>query len=164
MQTSSRRTTGLRWTVGIVALVILGAGCNSSAEPSPIDLPSSSLSAGTRGRAVVTDSAWAADPITIENAHIDGDTLIATVTHGGGCRTHDYQLIVGTAWMESFPVQAPGRMSHDAHGDPCKALLRHELRINLTPIADVYRVNYRREHGTVSLLLAGSSSLLWYMF
>lgn len=113
---------------------------------------------------MVTDSAWPADAITIDSAHIDGDTLIAHIAHGGGCRTHDYQLVVGTAWMESFPVQAPGRMSHNAHGDPCKALLRRELRISLTPIADVYRVSYHRDHGTVSLLLTGSSSLLWYMF
>ena len=151
-------------TVGIAALIILVAGCNSSSEPSPVDLPSNALSANTRGQAVVTDSAWPADAISIDSVEIDGDTLIANVTHGGGCRTHDYKLVVGTAWMESFPVQAPGRMSHDAHGDQCKALIRRELRISLKPIADVYRVTYQREHGTVSLLLAGSGSLLWYMF
>jgi hypothetical protein len=164
MQTSSRRATGLRLTVGIVALVSLAAGCNSSSEPTPVDLPSNALSADTRGRAVVTDSLWPADAISIDSVHIDGDTLIANVTHGGGCRTHDYKLVVGTAWMESFPVQAPGRMSHDAHGDLCKALIRRELRISLTPIADAYRMTYNREHGTVSLVLKGSSSLLWYMF
>jgi len=164
MLTSPRRSA-LWLTIGIAAFVALIAGCNSSAEPSPApELPASSLSTGTRGKAVVTDSAWPADAITIDSAHIDGDTLIAHITHGGGCRTHDYQLVVGTAWMESFPVQAPGRVSHNAHSDPCKALLRRELRISLTPIADAYRLSYHREHGTVSLLLAGSSSLLWYMF
>jgi len=163
MQTSSRRATGFHLTVGIAAFVILVAGCNSSSEPSPVDFPSA-LSGDTRGQAVVTDSVWPADAISIDSVHIDGDTLIADVTHGGGCRTHDYKLVVGTAWMESFPVQAPGRMSHDAHGDLCKALIRRELRISLTPIADAYRATYQREHGTVSLLLAGSSSLLWYMF
>ena len=164
MQTSSRRATGLALTVGIAALVMLVAGCNSSSEPSPVDLPSNALSGDARGQAVVTDSAWPADAISIDSVHIDGDTLIANITHGGGCRMHDYKLVVGTAWMDSFPVQAPSRMSHDAHGDLCKALIRRELRISLTPIADVYRVTYRREHGTVSLRLTGSSSLLWYMF
>ena len=164
MQTSSRRATGLHLTVGIAAFVILVAGCNSSSEPSPVDFPSNALSTDARGQAVVTDSLWPADAISIDSVQIDGDTLIANVTHGGGCRTHDYKLVVGTAWMDSFPVQAPGRMSHDAHGDLCKALIHRELRISLTPIADAYREAYRREHGTVSLLLTGSSSLLWYMF
>ena len=164
MQTSSRRATALRSTVGIAAIVLLVAGCNSSSEPSPVDLPSNALSAITHGQAVVTDSLWPADLISIDSVHIDGDTLIANVTHGGGCGTHDYKLVVGTAWMESFPVQAPARMSHDAHNDWCKALIRRELRISLTPIADVYRATYGREHGTVSLALVGASSLLWYMF
>src|SRR5262245_28923144 len=97
MQTSSRRATGLRLTVGIVALVILAAGCNSSSEPSPVDFPSNALSVVTHGRAVVTDSLWPADAISIDSVHIDGDTLIANVTHGGGCATHDYKLVVGTA-------------------------------------------------------------------
>jgi len=163
MQTSSRLATGLRLTVGIAALALIAA-CNSSSEPSPVDLPLSAQSSVTHGRAVVTDSVWPADAITIDSVHIDGDTLIANVTHGGGCRAHDYKLVVGTAWMESFPVQAPARMSHDGHGDPCKALIGRELRISLTPIADAYREAYQREHGTVSLRLTGSSLLLWYMF
>src|SRR4051794_25871404 len=72
------------------------------------------------------DAAWPADPLTVESVRIAGDTLIAAVLHGGGCREHDYRVVVSTIWMESFPVQVPARISHDSHGDVCKALLRRE--------------------------------------
>ena len=110
------------------------------------------------------DARWPADPLTIESAQIKADTLIASVVHGGGCRDHDYRIVVSTIWMESFPVQVPARISHNANGDLCKALLRRELRVSLAPLAQAYRDAYQQTKGSVVLRLAGSPSGLVYTF
>ncbi len=110
------------------------------------------------------DARWPADPLTIESAQIKGDSLVATVVHGGGCRDHDYRVVISTTWMESFPVQVPAKISHNANGDLCKALLRRELRVSLAPLAQAYREAYRQTSGSITLRLAGSPNGLLYTF
>jgi hypothetical protein len=134
---------------------------------SATDGTSAPLSAAGAGSIVLgdpDDSRWPADPLTIEAAQIKADTLVATVVHGGGCRDHEYQVVVSTAWMESFPVQVPAKISHNANGDVCKALLRREVRVSLAPLAQAYRDAYRQTHGSVALRLAGSPTGLVYTF
>jgi hypothetical protein len=148
----------------LVALAALLASCASGVDPDSAP----ALSDDGRGQAVLSDAdaegRWPSDLLAIDQARVTGDTLVVAVSHGGGCADHSYQLVVSRIWMESFPVQVPARISHDAHGDRCKALLRRELRISLRPLADAYRAAYRQEHGTVAIRLAGASESLLYSF
>src|SRR5262245_19067595 len=64
----------------------------------------------------VSPSQFALDPYQIENARISADTMRVTVTHGGGCRKHEYGLVAYSGWMESNPVQVRMVILHDAHG------------------------------------------------
>jgi hypothetical protein len=157
----------IRSVLVIVAAATLFSACAAATDPSQADL-AAALASNTRGRAVVADSAgedaWPKDAIAIDAARIEGDSLVATVSHGGGCAKHAYQLVVSTLWMESFPVQVPARLSHDAHGDLCKALLRRELRISLEPLANAYRDSYQQPHGSVSIRLNGTDASLLYTF
>lgn len=102
--------------------------------------------------------------IAIDSARVVGETLVAVVSHGGGCTEHSYQLVIGTAWMESSPVQVRARLAHDANGDMCRALIRRELLIPLRPLADAYRSSYKQQHGSVSIQLTGSTSPLLFVF
>src|SRR5262245_60510158 len=78
------------------------------------------------------------DPYQIEQARIEKDTLYINVVHGGGCRKHEYGFVAFSGWMESFPVQVRAVLAHDANGDLCKALLRNQLRFDLTPLREAY--------------------------
>ena len=148
-----------------LVLLLTGAlaGCSSSASDGT-SAPLRATSAESVVLANPDDPQWPADPLTIESAQIKGDTLIASVVHGGGCRDHDYRIVVSTIWMESFPVQVPARISHNANGDLCKALLRRELRVSLAPLAQAYREAYGQTSGSIALRLAGSPTGLVYTF
>lgn len=82
------------------------------------------------------------DPASVTSAAVHGDSLVLEVTFGGGCARHDFALYASGVWMESFPVQTPVSLAHDAHGDNCRALLSRELRFDLSPLADAYRRAY----------------------
>jgi hypothetical protein len=93
-----------------------------------------------------------ADRAAVTRAVLDGDELVLTVEHGGGCAEHDFALYAG-GFRESEPVQTVLHLAHDAHGDPCRALLRRELRFHLGPLRDAYRRSYGRG-GTLVLHVA----------
>ncbi|HEY9230153.1 MAG TPA: hypothetical protein VIP11_26105 [Gemmatimonadaceae bacterium] len=139
------------------------AACSSAADPQIIrDWPT--YSTDLRSTVVATDTGLPNDPISIDSARVVGDTLAVGVNHGGGCANHTYQLVIGNAWMESFPVQVGARIAHNANGDACKALIRRDLRMSLRPLADAYRASYQQEHGSVSIRLSGTTTALLYTF
>lgn len=145
-----------------VALAALTACSDASNGAAPLASLASTAEAAVLGDP--DDPRWPSDPLTVEAARIVGDSLVATVAHGGGCRDHEYRLVISTTWMESFPVQVPARISHNANGDVCKALLRREVRVSLAPLAQAYRDAYKQTNGSISLRLAGSPSGLLYTF
>lgn len=143
------------------AVVVALVACSSDSD----GIRDASLTnVDVRGTIVAVDAGLPNDAITVDSVRIVGDTLAAVVSHGGGCAVHSYQLVIGTAWMESFPVQVRARIAHNANADVCRALLRRELRMGLQPLAEAYRKSYKQEHGTVSIQLAGSNNVLWYVF
>jgi hypothetical protein len=93
-----------------------------------------------------------ADRAAITRAVLDGDELVLDVEHSGGCAEHDFALYAG-GFRESEPVQTVLHLAHDAHGDPCRALVRRELRFHLGPLQDAYRRSYGRG-GTLVLQVA----------
>jgi hypothetical protein len=147
---------------GTAAAIVL-AGCSSPSDPEIIRDPPTYV-IDLRGTVVTSDTDLPSDPIAIDSARVEGDLLVAMVTHGGGCAHHTYQLVIGSAWMESFPVQVGARIAHNANGDNCRALLRPSLRMSLRPLADAYRASYHQDHGTVSILLSGTTGTLLYKF
>jgi hypothetical protein len=155
-------TRPLRSFILWLAAGALAACSNSASDGSSAPLGTTSAETIVLGNP--DEARWPADPLSIESAQIKADTLVATVVHGGGCRDHEYRVVVSTTWMESFPVQVPAKISHNANGDVCKALLRRELRVSLTPLAQAYRDAYRQTHGSVALRLAGSPTGLVYTF
>lgn len=90
------------------------------------------------------------DPAEIVRAELDGDVLKLHVRFGGGCADHDFSLIHTGGFMESHPVQTRLLLTHDAHGDNCRALLSRDLTFDLAPVKRAYRQSYS-EHGALIL-------------
>lgn len=115
--------------------VLLLAGCSqpttksSDQVPGKLTTQSAIIIAGSDG-----GSAFPTDPANISAMAIEGDTLRLTVTHGGGCRDHTYQLYTPGAVMKSYPPQMTIHLAHNANGDMCKALLTRELAFDLSPL------------------------------
>ena len=131
--------------------VLLTAACSS-------DPVAPMMGADQPGRATVdfgvSADRFPLDPYQIEEAKVEGDTLRVTVSHGGGCRKHEYGFVVYSGWMESFPVQVRAVILHNANGDNCKALLRNALRFDLSPLRAAYKQSYGSGSGTIIINLA----------
>ncbi len=83
------------------------------------------------------------DGFDVKAISINADTLFIEITHGGGCKQHDYELFMSpSVFAESFPVQASLYLRHKANGDICKALLQPKLCFNLRTVAEQYRKFY----------------------
>lgn len=91
------------------------------------------------GDAAVTTRLDRAD---IVSGEIVGDRLHLSVRFGGGCAEHDFALLHSGVFMESHPVQTRLQLAHDAHGDPCRALLGRDLSFDLAPLKAAYRQAY----------------------
>ena len=93
------------------------------------------------------------DPYTLNSATITEDTLNISVSYSGGCEAHQFTLVVSEAFLESFPVQLPVSIAHDANNDTCEAYPTEDYRFDLTPIKTMYQNAYRQEAGTIVLRL-----------
>jgi hypothetical protein len=147
--------------------LIVAAACGPTAAVGPSADQQAALSAETGQTAHITSDdmqGWPDAAVQIGSASITGDTLVLSISHGGGCRTHRYALLVSNAWRESSPVQVGARLAHDDGGDMCKALLTQELRISLAPVRDAYIALYGTGDRRISLSLAGASGLILYTF
>jgi hypothetical protein len=87
-------------------------------------------------------SSWTRDPFQISDAVVAGHTLQIHLAYGGGCRTHDVQVVAWGGWMESNPVQVKLLISHNDFDDPCDAWITREVSVDLTPLRSAYRESY----------------------
>ena len=93
------------------------------------------------------------DKYVLNSATITDDTLDISVSYSGGCKDHQFTLVVSDTFLESFPVQLPVSIVHNANGDTCEAYPTDNYRFDLTPIKNMYRIAYRQEAGTIILRL-----------
>jgi hypothetical protein len=149
-------------------VVLLAAGAASGCSHDGGAGVDTQLADGAGERVILVESLysprWPADPITITGVAIERDSIRIAVTYGGGCREHRLGLIVSTAWMESWPVQAAALVVHDARGDLCRAIVSDTVRADLTPLRDAYRRSYQSRSGRIALRIAGSVYPALYVF
>jgi hypothetical protein len=99
------------------------------------------------------------DPAWIQDAEIQGDSLMLVVEASGGCAEHDYELFGCHCFMESFPVQTNVYLSHDAHNDPCEALIIDTLRFDLAPLKDVFLTYYPTDETVILRIIPPGSDV-----
>ena len=77
------------------------------------------------------------DPINVLDVKIVGDCLRLTLQYGGGCREHEVDLVLMIPECGTPPLPPPDfRISHDANGDACKALITQEYSFDLSGIRE----------------------------
>lgn len=86
---------------------------------------------------------WPQDALVLREYSLEGPVLSLAVEYGGGCESHDHDLVAWGGWMESFPVQVNVLLTHEDHDDPCDALLQRTLRFDLTRLREDYVASYR---------------------
>ena len=99
------------------------------------------------------DGRFGTDKYTLNTASINEDTLTINVSYSGGCEKHEMTLVASDTFLESFPVQLPVSLAHNANGDACEAWLTEDLNFDLTPIKTMYQKAYQQEAGTIILRL-----------
>lgn len=107
---------------------------------------------------------WPHDAYEFLSMKLVGDILDVSVRYGGGCRTHEFALLVTPVFLESYPVQMRGSLAHNANGDPCRALIGHALRLDLTPLRRLYAESYGRSSDTIMLHIEGWPDPVRYSF
>ena len=93
------------------------------------------------------------DAFALNTATIDGDILKVSLSYSGGCKTHQFTLVASDTFLESFPVQLPVYIAHNANGDTCEAYPTEDYHFDLTPIKTMYQEAYRQQAGTIILRL-----------
>jgi hypothetical protein len=78
-------------------------------------------------------SDWRLDPFVLDSVAALGDTLHLGITFGGGCRPHEAQTL----------------LSHDDGDDPCDGLLHRDVKADLAPLKDAWRLAYQQQSGTI---------------
>jgi hypothetical protein len=86
--------------------------------------------------------------VTVRNV-----SLHVRARYGGGCRQHQFRLVLFKTFRESYPVQSDAVIMHSANGDPCRALLGRDMSFDLRPLRDHYRRSYQTSAGVIRLRL-----------
>ena len=159
--------------VSLIVLGTIGLGETQENEPSddsPIAVSSEDVSAEETklwGR-VVTDpdstAGLGTDEYELDAAAIMGDTLVVTVSYGGGCEDHLFALDASAAFAESDPVQLAVALAHNANGDACQRWVTQDYLFNLAPLKARYQEEYQQDAGAIVLRLEGIASELVYEF
>ena len=98
---------------------------------------------------------WGDDPYVVNAAAVEGHQLTIEVSFGGGCRRHDFTLVISKSFRESDPVQLPAVLAHDANGDTCQAYPTESHVFDLALVRNRYRQFYGPGPGKIVLRIAG---------
>jgi len=104
------------------------------------------------------------DPLVIDDAAIDGDTLLVDVSYGGGCEAHAIDYCWDELFAESDPVQTWITLWHDSNDDPCDAIVMEQRVLDLTPMKQAWQAAYQQQSGEIVVHLAGWDQSLNYAF
>jgi hypothetical protein len=91
------------------------------------------------GETLTASETWPEAAFEIESAAVEGDELVVRVQFGGGCAEHALTVESAGPLLKSLPPKQPLRVVHRTPGDPCRALIQEELRIDLKPWRGVPR-------------------------
>jgi hypothetical protein len=73
------------------------------------------------------------DDYTINSVEVIGNQLSVSVTYGGGCKEHEFELLGDRRIMKSMPPQMNVVLKHNANQDMCRALITTTVVFDLTP-------------------------------
>ncbi len=95
----------------------------------------------------------ASDRFSILTPGMYGDELRLQAEYSGGCSDHDFLLIGPLTIPEGEPTPITLFLSHNSHGDPCRALLTDRLAFDLTPLKNRWKEVTGKTEGDVEISL-----------
>ena len=109
---------------------------------------------------------WGSDAYVVNTPPvINEDVLILNVSYGGGCKAHDFTLVVTSGvFRESNPVELQAIIAHNANGDSCEAWLTETYHFDLSALKAHYQKIYQTQAGTFGLRIKGIPELVVYTF
>ena len=101
-----------------------------------------------------------ADPFTILEKSVEGDSLTIQFEVSGGCGSHHFTLYADNRFLESYPVQQTNTIGYYAN-DACDSIIQVEETFDLLPIKEVYQRAYPDATGEQTVVL---NDLIEYTF
>ncbi len=97
----------------------------------------------------------------IQEFRIEGDSAFITLTYGGGCNPHSFEIIWSETYAESNPPRTDLILVHNSNGDACKALITETISfkiLNLTGPIDyeIVVVNILNGHSPAGSAVSGN--------
>ena len=149
-------------------LLVFALACADPSDPGAVPNGTWSAADTWTGQIIITDDPrdprWPSDPVTINSAALTGDSLVLSVSFGGGCREHSFLLLGGGLWAESYPVQTGVRLAHESNNDPCDAMLSRTLKFDLVPLKVAYGKSYGTGPGIMRINIGGSALSVLYQW
>lgn len=151
-----------------ILLLLTATGCGETRTPGGTN---SCPSAGRTGRPRsprrqaawswwASAGRWETTTFVLNSATITGDTLAISASYSGGCKTHEFTLVIAASFGESSPVRLPAVLRHDANGDACEAWPTESYTFDLALVRTRYRGVYGPGAGRVAFQLDGVLSLI----
>ena len=125
----------MRFLVLIAAVLLTTTSCGNKKNTSETSM--SEERGQNVGQALIIDTSGSfdkGDAYQIKNASLEQDSLILTITHGGGCKDHEYTLYSNGALMKSLPPKLNLMLHHNGNDDYCRALIQKRLAFDLSAI------------------------------
>ena len=96
---------------------------------------------------------WGNDDYRLNSTTITDSTFTVSVSYSGGCKNHQFTLILMDSWKMSDPAQLGVSIVHNANRDSCEAYPTEEYHFDLTPIKTMYQATHPQKAGRVLLKL-----------
>jgi len=76
------------------------------------------------------------DPLNIDTVIIKGNTMFIHVRYGGGCTTHEFEVIGSPMLAKSYPPIRSIQLVHRANNDMCLAMVQNIIEVNVTSLVE----------------------------
>ena len=93
------------------------------------------------------------DPYKILQASIVEDEMQIKVQYGGGCKEHDFSMVISIGEVIGVPNTAIGYLRHEAYNDACEALITEDLVYDLTPFKEQWKQLTGKSDGTIEITI-----------
>ena len=77
------------------------------------------------------------DPVQIQFASVEANTLTLIVEYSGGCQEHDFTLVTNGLIQESMPPQIPLVLTHYGNEDACDGIVTDTLVFDLSRLCSI---------------------------
>jgi len=93
----------------------------------------------TKVDAKIGEFAKTTDPLTIDTVLVEGNTMFIHVNYGGGCTTHEFELIGSPLLAKSYPPIRTLQLVHRANNDLCLAMVQNIIEVDISPLVETQK-------------------------